>query len=107
MACPGGTYAIRIFGSEACFPYLQVLPKWPPKPDPVDRVRWSEDLAILATINEMVSVGLSEKMQAPMQQAIRSVSQELQKQLPEGVGFKLNGQEEFTSACKSEQQYAK
>jgi hypothetical protein len=68
-----------------------------PDPDPVERERWGEDLATLAAISEMVSVSLSEKMRAPMQQAIRSVPQELQKQLPEGIGFKLNGQEEFGS----------
>ncbi len=99
MSCPGGTYRISFGVHETCIPYYIPVNGRPGDPPPVDR-DWGRNIAILAVINELVHVNLSEQMRAPMLQAIRSVSQEIQKQLPEEVSFQLNGQEDF--ACENE-----
>ena len=84
-------------GEEFCIPiyreYFKFLdpvgPVVGPSPEP-----WKE-FTHLSAINEMVlSSGLSERVRAPLQHAIRSVSADLQKQLPKGYSVQLRGQEQ-------------
>lgn len=84
-------------GTQFCIPIIYEIPIFKiPDPGPVEGPSpepW-KDLIQLSVINEVVLSGLSERIRVPLQQTIRSVLTDLQKQLPKGYSVQLRDQEQ-------------